>query len=150
MSLDNLKRASCRRYVESTALLDRVRIFCEEAKDYGTWSRNATELMAKFVTQTDRAGRSHLDRYRPDIDPEPAYKVQYLDPFTARIWVNICCLNEEEYQTALSKGREEAWTTMQSRQRWKDYTPPAKSEMWGRIEEATPQWLNDTLDRISK
>lgn len=150
MSLANLKRASCRRYVESTALLDRCRIFAEEEKDYATWSKHATELMTLWVTETDRTGASHLDKYRPELDSEPTYKIEFKDQYTARIWVNICCLNQTEYETALRQGRDEAWTTMNSRQRWQDYTPSTKSEMWGRFEEVTPKWLNDTLDSINR
>lgn len=148
MSLRNLQRATVRRYVESTPLINRARIYCEERSTYSEWSKDATQLMTLWVTETDRTGASHLDKYRPDLDDEPAYKIEYKDNGATRVWLNICILDETEYNETLRRARAEAWTTIESRAKWGDFGAPAKSEMTGKIDEVIPQYITDILDRV--
>lgn len=148
MSLRHLQRATVRRYVESTPLINTARIYCEERSTYTEWSKDATELMTLWVTERDRTGATRLDRYRPDLEDEPAYKIEYKDNGAARVWLNICILDEAEYNDVLSRARNEAWTTIESRLKWEGFRAPSKSEMSGKIDEVIPQYIADVLDTV--
>lgn len=150
MSLANLCRANVRRYVETVPLYGSARIYAEERPKYEDWSKDATHLMMLWVTETDRTGKTHLDKYRPDLEPYPKYKIQYGETGGARVWLNICIMDEQEYKETLARARDEAWQTIESRARWKDFSGPDNSQMTGQIDEVVPSYIADIIQKVSR
>lgn len=135
MSIRNLEHASVRRYVEEEPFIKTARIYAEQRATWEQWEKDRNELITLWITEKDQQGNNRLDKHRPDLDPEPAYKIEYKTT-GARIWLNICIGSKEEYNATLSEARAEAVYTLEQKARWKDYT--SKSELTGTIDEVQP------------
>lgn len=147
MSIRNLQYASIRRYVEEEVTRRTVRIFAEERPKYEQWAKDAGQLLGLWVTETDSAGERHIDRNRPDLDPEPLFKLQFTPNLGARVWLNVCIADEAEYKRTLSEARAEAAYILEQKARWKDFN--AKSEMTGRIDEVVPEPLRAIVSKYN-
>jgi hypothetical protein len=149
MSLRNLTLANVRRYAEVEPYIRTARIYAEERPTYDQWSKDATELVKHWATDTDGNGNLHPDRDAPKLDDTPAYKLEFPDYGGARVWVNVCCCDETEYNQTLSAARKEAAYILTNRMRWKDFT--TKSEIDRKqIGEVVPEAMRDILFRFNR
>lgn len=147
MSVKNLTHATVRRYVEEVPMIRQARIYAESRPTYKQWAEDASELTYLWVTERNKYGENRLDPNRPDLDPYPEYKLQFTQDAGARIWVNICCTNEEEYNRIIREARAESLYVMENRQRWKDFSTP--SELTGEISEVAPAAVRKIVSKFN-
>lgn len=147
MSIRNLQHATVRRYVEEVPMIRQARIYCESRPTYKQWAEDAEELTMLWVTETDSQGKRRLDKDRPSLDAYPEYRLQCTQDMGARIWVNICCTNEEEYNRIIREARAEAAYTLEQKARWKDYT--SKHELTGKIDEVAPAAVRQIVSKFN-
>lgn len=148
MSLKNLVKASCRRYIEETPQVKQARIYAEARSTWDQWQQDQEELITLWITEQDQNGNSTLDKDYPQLEPVPAYRLQFGVGGTCTIWLNIAGITtKEEYTTTLARAREEAYQHALATSR---YGSTGITTLPGRIEEVVPAGIRDIAARFSR
>ena len=143
MSLKNLTRASCRRYIEEVPQIRQARIYAEARPTWEQWRQDQQELITLWITDNGR-----LDKDYPQLEPVPAYRLQFAVGGTCTIWINMAaCTTKEEYNAILSRAREEAYQHALATSR---YGSSGITTLPGRIEEVVPAEIRDIAARFNR
>lgn len=143
MSLKNLTKASCKRYIEEVPQVKQARIYAEARSTWDQWKQDQEELITLWITENGR-----LDKDYPQLEPVPAYRLQFGVGGACTIWINIAaCTTKEEYTTTLARAREEAYQHALATSR---YGSTGITTLPGRVEEVVPAGIRDITARFSR
>lgn len=143
MSLKNLVRSSCRRYIEEVPQVKQARIYAEARSTWDQWRKDQEELITLWITENGR-----LDKDYPQLEHVPAYRLQFGVGGTCTIWLNIAAITTKaEYTTTLARAREEAYQHALATSR---YGSTGITTLPGRVEEVVPAGLRDITARFSR